>query len=99
MTPEFRDWVDKAKAVGLDRILAQRNIRLKGSHGKLAGPCPVCGGDDRFGVTLAKQAFHCRGCGAGGYGAISFVQFLDKVNFVAAVETITGEPIPKDQER
>jgi DNA primase len=96
MTPQFRDWIEKAKAVGIGTILRQRGIKLKGHGGKLAGPCPHCGGEDRFGVTLAKDAFHCRGCGAGGYGAISLVRFLDGSNFLHAVETITGEPQPKD---
>ena len=89
-------WVERAKETKLEAIIAARNIALKGRGDKLAGPCPNCGGDDRFAVHLGKQQFHCRGCGAAGGGAISFVRFLDGSDFVHAVETVTGEPPPKD---
>jgi hypothetical protein len=58
----------------------------------VAGPCPQCGGKDRFSVHLGKQVFNCRGCGAKGRGAIDLVMFLDRCAFLAAVETIVGEP-------
>ncbi|MEZ2144930.1 toprim domain-containing protein [Bradyrhizobium sp. DN5] len=65
---------------------------LKGRNGQLAGPCPNCGGRDRFGVNLKKGLFNCRGCGTGGGDAIALVQFLDGCDFVRAVETLVGPP-------
>jgi hypothetical protein len=99
MTPAYRDWVDKAKAVTLDTILSKRSIKLTERHGELVGHCPICGGDDRFAVHVKKGVFNCRGCGKGGGGAIDLVMFLDKASFEQAVETITGSPPPKEDKR
>jgi hypothetical protein len=97
MTPAFQDWVDRAKMAKIEAVLHERNIKLKGRGNQLAGACPNCGGEDRFAVHLGKQQFNCRGCGAGGGGAISLVRFLDGCDFLRAVETITGETKPDDK--
>jgi hypothetical protein len=97
MTPAFQDWVDRAKSVKIETILHARNVKLKGYGVNLAGPCPNCGGTDRFAVHTGKQQFHCRGCGGSGGGAISLVRFIDGGSFLQAVETITGEPKPDDK--
>ncbi|MGC2224576.1 MAG: toprim domain-containing protein [Methylocella sp.] len=94
--PQFQAWIDKAKETDIDRIVRTRNIKLVGRPPELAGPCPQCGGTDRFSVHLGKQVFNCRGCGAKGHGAIDLVMFLDGCAFLAAVETVTGEPPPDD---
>lgn len=42
-------------------------IELKKKTAKeYAGPCPECGGEDRFIVWPDREAFYCRGCGASG---------------------------------
>jgi hypothetical protein len=94
--PQFQAWIDKAKETDIDRIVRTRNIKLVGRPPELSGPCPQCGGTDRFSVHLGKQVFNCRGCGAKGRGAIDLVLFLDCCTFFAAVETTTGEPPPDD---
>jgi hypothetical protein len=96
-TPAFRDWVDRARGVHVNAILSTHHIALTGKGNKRAGPCPKCGGDDRFAVDLGKELFNCRGCGAKGHGAISLEQFIAGQSFLQAVETITGEPPPKDE--
>jgi phage/plasmid primase-like uncharacterized protein len=87
-------WIEAARAVRLESVLHQRGIALRGRGDQRAGPCPVCGGRDRFGVHLGKGdgLFHCRGCGAKGNGAISLVMFLDGCGFLDAVETLAGPP-------
>ena len=70
--------------------LARRGMRLKRVGRELIGPCPVCGGVDRFGVSIAKQLWNCRGCAKGG-DVVDLVQHLDGVGFAAAVATLTGE--------
>jgi putative DNA primase/helicase len=94
MDASFEAWVEKARAVPIEGELARRNIKLIGCGGKLKGPCPICGGDDRFAVNIGKPAFNCRGCGAGGHDAIGLVCFIDRVDFKTACETLTGEPPP-----
>jgi phage/plasmid primase-like uncharacterized protein len=87
-------WIDRARAVSIEQVLVERGIVLKGHHGRLAGPCPLCGGVDRFAINLNKGegVFHCRGCGAKGGGAISLVMFLDSCGFLSAVESLAGPP-------
>ncbi|ODM70502.1 hypothetical protein A6X20_07815 [Bradyrhizobium elkanii] len=66
---------------------------LKGRGAKLAGPCPLCGGKDRFAVDLKRGLWNCRHCAIGGGDAISLIMFLDGVDFRRAVETLAG-PLP-----
>ena len=56
----------------------------------MAGPCPKCGGDDRFAINVRKNVFHCRGCGISGEGVIKLVMLSEDVQFVRALEIITG---------
>jgi hypothetical protein len=51
--------LDAATRLGATRL-------KKVSIGEWAGPCPVCGGRDRFSVNTKKGVFNCRGCGVGG---------------------------------
>ena len=74
--------------------LARRGITLRGRGINLAGACPKCGGDDRFGVNTKKNVWHCRGCGVGG-DPIKLVEHLDDIDFVDAVMKLTGETMPK----
>ena len=54
------------------------------------GPCPKCGGEDRFSINIAKQVFNCRGCKVGG-DVIDLVRHLDGVGFKTACTTLAGE--------
>lgn len=93
---DFDSWVARAREVRIEEELSRRGIKLAGRNGKFAGPCPVCGGDDRFSINVEKQVFNCRGCSKGGGGAIDLVMFLDGVDFIPAVETLAGnrrEPV------
>ena len=75
------------------RDLAADHTELhKESAKSLCGPCPKCGGDDRFYVTADK--FYCRGCQAGG-DAIQFVRWLHNVDFREACELLQpGAELP-----
>jgi hypothetical protein len=86
----YHDATLEAKSVPIEAELARRGIALKRVGRELVGPCPVCGGRDRFAVSIAKQVFNCRGCGARG-DIIDFVRHLDGIGFAAAVTTLTGE--------
>jgi hypothetical protein len=72
----------------------RRGITLRREAKELVGPCPHCGGDDRFAVNTTKKIFNCRGCGAKG-DVIALVMFLDGCDFNAARVTLAGEPLPK----
>ncbi len=68
--------------------MEERGFRLRGRIERV-GPCPLCGGADRFAVNTRKQVFNCRGCGQGG-DVIALVQFLDGCDFVEAVAILAG---------
>jgi putative DNA primase/helicase len=55
-----------------------------------AGPCPLCGGTDRFAVNSKLQVWNCRGCGKGGK-AIDLVMHVHGVDFREAVAFLSGE--------
>src|SRR6202795_1471461 len=91
--------VDAAKAMRIEDEVARRGIKLVG-RGERAGPCPVCGGRDRFSINTKRQIWNCRGCAKGG-DVIDLVQHLDGVDFKTAVQTLGGNetrpirPAPK----
>lgn len=67
--------------------IARRGIHLRGRGRERYGPCPVCGGTDRFSVSLRKQIWNCRGCKHGG-DVIALVQHIDRCDFRTAVRTL-----------
>jgi len=76
------------------RDVAERlGARLKrvGPH-EFAGPCPKCGGTDRFGINTRKDIWNCRGCGIGG-DAISLARHVIDMGFAEAREFVTGEKV------
>lgn len=72
--------------------LAQNRISgLKKKTAKeWAGPCPVCGGTDRFLVWTHRDAWHCRGCDKSG-DAIEFLRMVDGLSCPDAHEAL-GKP-------
>lgn len=70
-----------------------------------AGPCPVCGGTDRFSISPAKQAWNCRQCGRGGRDGIGLIGFVNehdmrsRSGFLAACGEALGREPPEGAER
>jgi len=91
--PDVQEWIDRARSSSDLLSLAQeRGAVLKRSGGEWQGPCPVCGGTDRFSVNERERVFNCRG--AEGGSAIDMVMHLDGVSLMEACEIINGEPPP-----
>lgn len=89
--------IAKARAVPIEDEIARRGIQVRGKVERV-GPCPVCGGRDRFGINTRKQSWNCRGCQKGG-GIIDLVQHLDAIDFPSAVGLLTGETVTRPQAR
>lgn len=78
--------------------LAQRDTELKQvaatNGGEWAGPCPFCGGRDRFRVQPHDDSggrWLCRKCTSGGWkDVIQYAMLRDKVDFVQACELLGG---------
>lgn len=94
--PAFSDWVAEARAVGVLDELGRRGVSLKRAGSEMVGPCPVCGGRDRFSVHMRKGVWNCRHAARGG-DVIDLVQYLDGADFLAACETLTGRPPPRGE--
>jgi hypothetical protein len=88
--------IARARDVRIEDELARRGVKLKRQSRWLTGPCPVCGGRDRFSTNLTKQLWNCRGCGTGG-NIIQLVQHLDGLAFPEAVRLLTGEAEKRPQ--
>ena len=95
--PAFQDWVTRARAGSFERAVQLCGFApAKGlNKGKdHAGPCPDCGGRDRFSVNYAKRKFNCRGCGVKGVDALALALVGGHIGFVEACEDLSGEPRP-----
>lgn len=88
-------WVEEARDVSVMAAVDRRGIKLSKGVERV-GPCPVCGGRDRFSVNTRKDVWHCRGSGRGG-DAIALIEYLDGADFLAACETLTGRPPPRGE--
>jgi hypothetical protein len=97
MTAHFDSWVARARAVPIERETEQRGIKLRGAVERV-GPCPKCGGEDRFAINTKKGVWNCRGCGVGG-DVIKLVEHLDDTDFIGACTTLTGSAPPNGNGR
>jgi hypothetical protein len=57
------------------------------------GPCPSCGGTDRFSVNTRKKIFNCRHCRAKGSN-VDLVMLATGCSPIEAAERINGRPRP-----
>jgi hypothetical protein len=60
-----------------------------------AGPCPRCGGRDRFALNTRKSTWNCRSCATGG-DVIRLVAHVLDLDFRGAIEWIAGEDTGDD---
>jgi hypothetical protein len=59
--------IERAREADILNLVERLGAKLKRvGASEYVGPCPVCGGRDRFGVNIKKRLWNCRGCGKGG---------------------------------
>jgi hypothetical protein len=93
------DIVERARAVSLLAVTAKHGLtKLAKRRREYIGACPRCGGCSRFNVNADKGVFLCRGCQAGGSGAVDLEIFLTGCSFTQAIEALTGERMPSADE-
>jgi hypothetical protein len=92
---------DLAKAVPIQEVAERLGIGglRRAGAAEMVGPCPVCGGHDRFGINTARGVFNCRRSGEGG-DVLALVQYVLACDFQAALDFIVGKAdvIPDAQE-
>lgn len=85
--------IDQARRADLLRLLEPDTtlVRIANTHGgEYAGPCPFCGGVDRFHVQPATGWWFCRQCHPRGGDAIDYVQRRKQLTFSEAVAFLVG---------
>ena len=100
LSPELTALRDEAMATSCESWAIQKRWALSRGHDR-AGPCPCCGGTDRFSINVPKNVFNCRKCGISGEGVISLVMATEHVEFVRACEIVTGRSAadPVDEQK
>src|SRR5277367_4083808 len=78
------DQIERARKTDIRAVAERVGAKLKRiSSTEWAGPCPACGGVDRFSVNIKKGIFNCRG--ANGGDTIAMAQHALGLDFVEAV--------------
>lgn len=62
------------------------------------GPCPVCGGKDRFSINPNLAVFNCRRCDQGGDG-VALVSHVLGCDFIRALDFLVGAEAPEIDQR
>jgi hypothetical protein len=59
--PHLIECIESARSVRIEDVVARSGIKLRGRVDR-CGPCPRCGGTDRFSINTKKQCWNCRHC-------------------------------------
>jgi hypothetical protein len=92
-----RNLIDQARAIDLLALAggrtALRRVASTGG-GEYAGPCPLCGGRDRFRVQPQRGRWMCRQCAPRWDDAIALEMRLTRSAFPDAVRALVGDHWP-----
>jgi len=84
---------ERVKRLDLVSLAERRSELRKVAAAEWAGPCPKCGGDDRFHVT--EKWFFCGRNGSGCHNkrgdAIEFVQWVENLPYTEAILHLDGK--------
>ena len=80
------------EGVNLGDLAGHYTTLRKESTGEMAGPCPKCGGDDRF--HCQADWFFCRQCHEKRGDAIELLQWLNGLSFLEACAALSDGSLP-----
>ncbi|MHC1791995.1 CHC2 zinc finger domain-containing protein [Solidesulfovibrio sp.] len=75
----------------LERYIAMGLTPKQKTGAEWAGPCPACGGNDRFLIWPSRDRFHCRGCKLQG-DAIEFLRAIQGFGYGEACRELGRTP-------
>ncbi|MFG6535540.1 primase-helicase zinc-binding domain-containing protein [Sulfitobacter sp. 1A16787] len=99
MRRSVEDRMNEAKAIPI--LEAMERLGVAGLHNlghEKVGPCPVCGGKDRFSINPTKGVFNCRRCDRGG-DVIALAEHVLACDFLRALDFLVGEAAPEIDQR
>jgi Toprim domain/CHC2 zinc finger len=79
-------------------IARDRGARLRKSGDEYVGPCPKCGGDDRFAISAKRKLWNCRRCQVGG-SVVDLLMHLDGLSYREAVAQLGGDAARRTSRR
>ena len=80
----------EAKSLPIKEIADRLGLNeLKRAGREWVGPCPKCGGSDRFGINADRGVYNCRSCGGG--DGISLVSLVLGLEFKDALSWLVGD--------
>lgn len=92
MRPEDPRLTDaKARSILDVAQLLEITGTLRRAGDEWVGPCPNCGGGDRFSIAPRKGVFYCRQCQGKG-DVIGLVGFVRACDFASALDWLCGPP-------
>jgi phage/plasmid primase-like uncharacterized protein len=84
---EWSHWIETARQRDIREVAMQVGAVLeRQGAAEWVGPCPACGGRDRFAVNTSKRVFNCRGAEDGHGDCIALVMHVRGCDFLSAVE-------------
>ncbi|MBY6121829.1 hypothetical protein KUV64_22090 [Mameliella alba] len=87
---------DEARLIPILEVAERLGVmNLRASGAERVGPCPQCGGTDRFSINRQLSVFHCRICGSGG-DQIDLVQHVLGCSYRDALGFLVGEAVEID---
>jgi hypothetical protein len=84
----------KAEAVAIPVASLIERLGIAGLRqvsGEMVGPCPLCGGRDRFAIKLSNCYFLCRQCGIKGMDQITLVREVLSLGYADALGWLCGD--------
>lgn len=87
-----QDLVNQARSIDILSLTRERFPLQKESTREWSGPCPKCGGEDRFHVT--PTGFFCRQCHPDFGDAIEYMFWMHRLSFSDAVHMLTNQTAP-----
>jgi hypothetical protein len=82
----------EAKAIPMSELVDRLGIcGLRPTGAELVGPCPRCGGRDRFGINLRSNLYQCRKCDIRGGDQVALVMQILDLGFVEALTWLCGD--------
>lgn len=85
--------LDEAKAIPIEEVALRLGLTegLQRLGRELTGPCPNCGGHDRFSINIDRHVWLCRhGCSDQGADGIGLVRLVLGCDFRAALDYLVG---------
>lgn len=87
--------LDESRAIPMAEVIDRLGIAgLKRSGAEMVGPCPICGGTDRFAVNIRNNMALCRRCGLKSGDQVGLVREVLGLGFRDALGWLMGAADP-----